>query len=187
VNPQIVRIARLLGVAPTDVQGLDGVPTPELRELHDQISTALFAGGHKRFAGMATLAGSLPGPAVAKIAERFLPAFLAARVAELLEPDKARDLVRRVSVGYLADIASALDPVRSRPVVQAIPAPRIGEVARELFARGEHGVVAEFVTVVDDDGLAAALAVAQPDDLVGIEPYLEYGSEAQRRVRAATG
>lgn len=187
IPAQVARIARLLGVPPQEVQGLDGVPTPDLRELHDQISGALFAGGHRRFAGMAALAGSLPAPAVAKIAEKFLPAFLAARVAELLEPAQARELVRRVSIGYLADIALALDPVRSRPVVQAIPAPRIGEVARELFARGEHGVVAEFITVVGDDGLAAALSVAGPDDLAMIQPYLEDGSEAQRRVRAATG
>ncbi len=180
MNPQIVRIARLLGISPTEVVGLDDVPTADLRELHDQISTALFAGGHKRFAGMAVLAGSLPGPAVAKIAEKFLPAFLAARVAELLEPEKARDLVRRVSIGYLAEIAVALDPVRSRPVVLAIPAVRIGEVAAELFARDEHAVVAEFFTVVQDDAFEAAVGAATAADRAALLPLVEPGPRRDR-------
>ncbi|MGA8257468.1 MAG: hypothetical protein WB767_12920 [Nocardioides sp.] len=180
MNPQVARIARLLDIPPSQVRGLDDLPVADLRALHDQISGALFAGGHRRFAGMAALAGSLPGPAVAKIAEKFLPAFLAARVAELLEPDKARDLVRRVSISYLADIAIALDPVRSRPVVQAIPAARVGEVASELFARGEHGVVAEFFTVVDDEAFEAVFAGASAADRTALLALVDPGPRRDR-------
>ena len=133
-SPQLSRIARLLEVDVADVQGLDGVPDADLRILHDQISHSMFADGQQRFAGVAALSKTVPGPLAGKLAERFLPPVLAARVSELLEPARARDLVGRVRISYLADIAVALDPVKSRPVVQALPADRIGQVAKEMLS-----------------------------------------------------
>src|SRR5262249_52514320 len=150
--------------------GLDTLPEPELRRLHDQISHALFADGQARFARVANLSKSLPAPVAGKLAERFLPAVLAARVTELLEPAKARDLVDRVAVPYLADVSVALDPVRSRPVVEALPAERIGEVAGELFQRGEYVTMAEFVGTLAPDALAAAMRAATPHDLLALLP-----------------
>lgn len=173
-SPQLSRIARLLGVDADDVRGLGDVPTEDLRALHDQISHSIYRDGHARFAAVAALSKSIPGPLAGRLAQKFLPPVLAARVSELLHPEKARDLVTRVSVPYLADIALALDPVRSRPVVQAIPAPRIGEVAIELFLRREHVVMAEFVNTVTVDALFAALEVATPHDLLAIVPLLEW-------------
>jgi hypothetical protein len=95
-SPQVGRIARLLGVDPADVHGLESVPEQDLRVLHDQISHTLFADGRARFARVAGLSKSLPGPVCGKLAELFVPAAIAARVAELLEPAKAAELVNRV-------------------------------------------------------------------------------------------
>lgn len=180
---QIGRIARLLGVDPAEVVGLDSLSEPELRRLHDQISHSLFADGHARFARVAGLSKTLPGPVAGKLAERFLPAVLAARVAELLEPARARDLVDRVSVRYLGDLSMVLDPVRSRPVVQAIPAGRIGEVAREIFRRGEYATMAEFVGTVELDALFAALGAATPRDLLAVVPLLEWNDNLDHVIR----
>ena len=113
------RIARLLDVDAAEVTGLDDIPEADLAILHDQISNALFADGRAQFASVASLSKLLPGAVAGKLAEKFLPAVLAARVAELLEPSRARDLVNRVSVRYLGELALVLDPVRSKPVVQA--------------------------------------------------------------------
>ncbi len=49
------RIARLLGVDPTEVTGLDDICEADLGILHDQISNALFADGHAQFANVAGL------------------------------------------------------------------------------------------------------------------------------------
>ncbi|MFN2562941.1 MAG: hypothetical protein ABR571_16820 [Jatrophihabitans sp.] len=168
------RIARLLGVEATEVIGLDDISEADLAILHDQISNALFADGHTQFANVAGLSKMLPGSVAGKLAEKFLPPVLAARVAELLEPNRARDLVTRVSVRYLGDLSLVLDPVRSKPVVQAIPAPRVGEVARELFDRGEYAAMAEFVGTVTVDALFAALGAATPRDLLAVVPLLEW-------------
>jgi hypothetical protein len=173
-NPQIGRIARLLAVDPSQVQGLDAIPEPALRELHDQISEAYFGPGRDQFARVAGLSKVLPGAIAGKLAERFLPPQLAARAAELLEPARARDLVGRVSVGYLADLAVALDPTRSRPVMAVVPPERVAQVAAEMFHRGEYEAMAELSGAVTLAGLFAALAVAGPHDLLELVPLLDW-------------
>lgn len=176
-DPQLLRIARLLDVDVADLAalpGLQGVPAADLRVLHDQMSEAMHRGGRAGFAAVAGLAAKLPGPVAGRLAERFLPPVLAARVCEHLEPARARDLVTRVSVPYLAGVAVALDPVRSRAVVEAIPAERIGAVAEHLFAAGEHVAMSEFVGVIGAEALSAAIGAGSAEDLAAIVPLLEW-------------
>ncbi len=174
VSPQIGRIARLLRLDPSEVQGLEGVPDEDLRILHDQISKKLFGDAQHQFARVAALSKTIPGPLAGKLAEKFLPPVMAARTSEMLDPAKARDLIGRVSVRYLAEIALALDPVRSKPVVQQLPPEPIGRVAKELFGRQEYATMAEFVGTVTVDALFAAFEVATPYDLLAVVPLLEW-------------
>jgi hypothetical protein len=110
----------------------------------------------------------------AVLAEKFVPPVIAARISELLDPSRARDLIGRVSVTYLAEIALALDPVRSKPVVQKLPPEPIGRVAEELFGRQEYATMAEFVGTVTVEALFAAFEVATPHDLLAVVPLLEW-------------
>jgi hypothetical protein len=183
-NPQIARIARLLAIDPSQVLGLDDVPEAALRELHDQISEAYFGPGRDQFARVAGLSKVLPGAIAGKLAERFLPPQLAARAAEMLEPARARDLVGRVSVGYLADLAVALDPTRSEPVMAVVPPDRVAEVAAEMFLRGEYEAMAELAGAVSAEGLFAALAVASPHDLLELVPLLDWDEVMEQVVDA---
>ncbi len=183
-NPQIARIARLLAIDASQVRGLDDVAEPALRELHDQISEAYFGPGREQFARVAGLSKVVPGAIAGKLAERFLPAQLAARAAELLEPARAGDLVGRVSVGYLADLAVALDPTRSRPVLAAVAPDRVAEVAAEMFHRGEYEAMAELAGAVTVAGLFAALAVAGPHDLLELVPLLDWDEVIEQVVDA---
>lgn len=173
-SPQIGRIARLLHQDPAEIRGLDGVPDEDLRTLHDQISSTLFADAQQQFARVAGLAKVIPGPMAGVLAEKFVPPVIAARISELLDPGRARDLIGRVSVTYLAEIALALDPVRSKPVVQQLPPGPIGRVARELFGRREYATMAEFAGTVSVDALVAAFEVATPHDLLAVVPLLEW-------------
>jgi len=174
VSPQIGRIARLLHLDPSDVTGLETIPDADLRILHDQISKRMFGDAQRQFARVAALSKSIPGPLAGVLAEKFLPPVMAARVSEMLDPAKARDLIGRVSVKYLAEIALALDPVRSKPVVQQLPPEPIGKVAKELFGRKEYAAMAEFVGTVTTDALMAAFEVATPHDLLAVVPLLEW-------------
>ncbi|MCV7424784.1 hypothetical protein H7K45_30020 [Mycobacterium yunnanensis] len=179
-RPELASIARLLGVEVDDVHGLDGVSDDDLRELHDQIAHRLSEDKRHRFGRVAALSKSIPGPIAGRLAEKFLPPAGAALVAELLEPAKARDLVDRVSVTYLGDLAIALDPVRAQDVVRAIPAERVGEVSRELFSRKEYAAMARFVGAVEVDALFAALGVAAPHDLLAVVPLLTWNDNLDR-------
>lgn len=180
MSPQIGRIARLLRLDPDELTGLDGIADADLRILHDQISRTLFAEGQRRFARVAGLAKTIPGPLAGVLAVKFLPPVMAARVSENLDPAKARDLIGRVPISYLAEIALALDPVRSRPVVQKLPPEPIGKVAKELFGRGEYATMAEFVGTVTVDALFAALHVATPHDLLAVVPLLEWNENLDK-------
>ncbi|MFL6156740.1 MAG: hypothetical protein ACJ72D_11645 [Marmoricola sp.] len=184
LSPQIGRIARLLRLDPSEIQGLDGVPDGDLRLLHDQISKTLFGDAQQRFARIAALSKTIPGPLAGLLAEKFLPPVMAARTAEMLDPAKARDLIGRVSVGYLAEIALALDPVRSRPVVQKLPPEPIGKVAKELFGRKEYATMAEFVGTVTVEALFAALNAATPHDLLAVVPLLEWNDNLDTVIAA---
>lgn len=179
-SPQIGRIARLLHLDPAEIQGLDSIPEADLRTLHDQISKSLFAEAQHRFARVAALSKTIPGPLAGVLAEKFLPPVMAARVSEMLDPGKARDLIGRVSVRYLADIALALDPVKSKPVVQQLPPEPIGKVAKELFGRQEYATMAEFVGTVTLEALFAALHVASPHDLLAVVPLLEWNENLDK-------
>lgn len=179
-SPQIGRIARLLRLDPSEIRGLDGIDDTDLRTFHDQISKALFAEGQRRFARVAGLSKTIPAPLAGVLAEKFLPPVMAARVSENLDPAKARDLIGRVSIGYLAEIALALDPVRSKPVVQKLPPEPIGKVAKDLFGRKEYATMAEFVGTVNVDALFAALRVASPHDLLAVVPLLEWNDNLDR-------
>ncbi|MCX6396857.1 MAG: hypothetical protein NTV23_10260 [Propionibacteriales bacterium] len=179
-SPQIGRIARLLHLDPAEIQGLGSVADADLRILHDQISRTLFAEGQHRFARVAGLSKTIPGPLAGVLAEKFLPPVMAARVSEMLDPAKARDLIGRVSISYLAEIALALDPVKSRPVVQKLPPEPIGKVAKELFGRQEYATMAEFVGTVTVEALFAALKVATPHDLLAVVPLLEWNDNLDR-------
>lgn len=180
LSPQIGRLARLLDVDPSSLAHLCAIPDDELRTLHGAIGAAIFDGNDRHFARVAALSKTLPGPVAGKLAERFLPPTLAARVSERLDPAKARELVGRVSVGYLADISVALDPNRSEHVIRAIPAHHIGAVARELFDRGEHQAMAEFAGVVEIDALRAAFDVATAHDLLTVVPCLVWNDAVDR-------
>ena len=143
-SPQLARIARLVHTDIADLDDLAGIDDTDLRTLHDQIAESYFGAGRESFARVAGLSKALPGAVAGKLAQRFLPPHLAAQVAVLLEPAKARELVSKVSLPYLADLSLSLDPTRATPILQAVPAERIGEVAAELFRRGDYAAVAEF-------------------------------------------
>jgi hypothetical protein len=176
---QLRRIARLLGTEPAAVRGLDDIPTADLRQLHDQIAESLFVVHEESFARVAGVSKVIPGAVAGKLAERFLQPALAARAAVMLDPGKASDLVNKVSVSYLADIAVSLDPVRGQAVIRAIPPARVAEVAKELFQRDELAAMAEFAGTVDKAALDAALRVATPTQLVRVAPLLVWNDNIE--------
>ena len=142
---EIQKLAHQLGVEPTRLAGLTGVPAGDLRILRAQIGDALFEADKPRFAKMAALSKAVPVAVAAKLTEFAMPPLLAARTAELIEPRRAADLVGRLSDGYLADVSAAMDASRAAEVVAEIPADRIATIGAELARRAEWVVIGGFV------------------------------------------
>lgn len=167
-GPELQKLAHTLGVAPDRLDMLASVPTEDLRTLRGQIGEALFQADKAQFAKVAALSKAVPTAVSAKLTQFALPAFLAARTAELLEPRRAVDLVAKISDAYLADVAQAMDPERALEVVRQIPADRVATVAAELARRSEWIVIGSFVSYVNLPALAAGVRQFNGEQLVRI-------------------
>lgn len=155
---ELLKLAHLLAVPPEHVQPLAQVPEADLRTLRAQVGEAMFQADRHHFVRLATLARAVPAAMIAKLAEVALPPLLAARAAELLDPTQAADLVRRLPVRYLTEVASAMDPARAAAVVGAIPADLVASVAAELARREQWVVIGAFVAHVSPAALTTAVA-----------------------------
>ena len=168
VQAELRKLAHTLDVGVEDLTMLDGVPTADLRTLRAQIGEAMFQAGRPAFARVATLSKTVPGAVAAKLTELALPPLIAARVAELLEPARAVDMVMRLPNGYLADVSSVLDPARAPDVVAAIPLDRVATISAELARREEWVVIGSFVSHVPPEALRASVAVYDGAQLLRI-------------------
>ena len=162
------KLAHTLGVDPEELSDLADLPADDVRLLRAQIIEALFEADRPHFVRMAALSSSVPISLAAKVTQHALPPLLAARTAELVEPDRAAELVERLSDSYLADVSAAMDASRAPQVVARIPAARVAKVSAELARRGEWVVIGGFVTQISPDGLRAAVASFDGEQLLRI-------------------
>jgi len=165
---ELQKLAHQVGVDATDLGFLTSVPADDLRALRGQIGEALFQADKHYFAKVAGLSKNIPAPIAAKVTEFALPPLIAARVAELLEPNKAVDLVGRISGSYLAKVAAAMDPGRAPHIIEKIPPDKVALVGAELAKQGEWVVIGGFVSTVTNDGLHASVGVFTGEQLLRI-------------------
>ena len=154
---ELRKLAHALDVPTERLAVVVDLPAEDLRTLRTQVSTALFEADKRYFARVAALSKAVPAAVSAKLTEAVLPPLIAARTAELLEPQRAADMVGRISEKYLAEVALRMDASRAPQVVAAIPPERVAAVARELARREEWVVIGSFVAQVTRPALAASI------------------------------
>ena len=154
---ELRKLGHTLGVEVGALAFLDSVPAHDIRELRAQVAEALFEADRHLFARVAALSKAVPVAIAAKLAEHAFSPLLAARTAELIDPDRAAALVSKLSDHYLADVSAAMDPTRSPQVVAGIEPERIARIGAELARREEWVVIAGFVDVVGSPALAATV------------------------------
>jgi len=160
---ELMKLARLLDVEIDDLRYLEDVGPAPLRALREQVTEVVFDSGGPALRRLAGASRLLPTGAIAAIAEHAFGPVLAARIAGLLDPDRAADVAGKLPTPFLAQVAVHLDPRRAVDVLARIPAQRIAEVARVLIAAQEHVTLGRFVGHLPDEPLA--LSVAAMDDL----------------------
>ena len=173
MSGELAKLAHQLGVPESELGCVAGVPDEDLRTLRRQIADALFEADKHHFTRLANLAKAVPVPIAAKVSELVLPPLLSARTAEVFDPQRAADMVNRMSARYVADVAAAMDPARSPAVVGAMPPESVSQVGAELAKRGEWVVVGAFVSYVSEPALEAAVEVLGGAQLLRISYALD--------------
>ncbi|HZZ97956.1 MAG TPA: hypothetical protein VFE19_13110 [Jatrophihabitantaceae bacterium] len=167
-DAEILKLAHQLGVPTSRLDFLGAVPPHDLRELRSQIGEALFQADRHQFSKVVAVSKVVPSAIAAKVTEHALSPLIAARTAELLDPPRAVDMVKRLSDRYLADVSAAMDPSRSPEVLSQIPPDRVAAVGAELARRGEWVVMGGFVSVISVEALRAAIAELTGEQLLRI-------------------
>jgi hypothetical protein len=170
---ELLKLARMLGREPEHLAYLETLPTEDLRSLRDAVTAALYdseSGGLNRLAASSRV---LPTALTATIAQRAFGPLLSARLAGLLEPDRAVDVSAKLGPEFLADVAVELDPRRASELISRLPAQLIAAVTSELVGREEYVTMGCFVGHLHDDAIAAALAAMEDRDVLGVAFVME--------------
>jgi hypothetical protein len=163
---ELVKLAALLEIPVDELSGLEGYQPGDLRALRETITDRLFESDRRRLVGIATASKMVPAGISARIAEMAFPAPLAARVSGLLEPARAVDLARKVSIPFLAEMTPYLDPRRVSAIIERIPSDIVVKVGRILGDAGEHITMGRFVSYVNKDAIAQTAAVLSDASLL---------------------
>jgi hypothetical protein len=173
VRAEVLKLARLLGCQPSDLEYLTAVPSADVRVLRDQVTEVLFSSAGPALGRLAAGSKLLPVGVVASLGEHVFGPVISARVAGLLEPARAVEMAAKLPTPFLADVAIDLDPRRARDVIARIPPHRVAEISRELVGRGEYVTMGRFVGYLGDDAIRAAIGVTDDRSLLHIAFVLE--------------
>jgi hypothetical protein len=172
VDAELQRLAKLLGIAHAELDYLRELSSTELRGLREQVTGTLFdASG-----GLAQLAGAtkiLPAGVAASLAERFFGPMLTARLAGLVDADRAVEIAARLPTAFLAKVATELDPRRVATIIAKIPPETVAAVTRQLVADEEWVTMGAFYGFLPDASIRAAIDAADPPALLQISLMMD--------------
>jgi hypothetical protein len=172
-NAEIRKLARVLGVSPDRFGYLRDVPAADVRLLRDQMTSALFDAHLPALERMAGASKLLPSPILAKMAEKVFGPLLSARIAGLVEVSRGVDIAKRLSPGFLADVAAELDPRRAAGIIAGLPAPIVVTVAKELARREDWITIARFVDTLPESTIVSSLEVIPDKALPQVAELLD--------------
>lgn len=158
-DAEILKLARVLGVSAAQLDYLRDVPAAEIRALRERMTGVLFDAHLEVLERMAGASKLLPSPLLARMAERVFGPLLSARIAGLVDVSRGVDIAKRLSPGFLADVAAELDPRRAAGIITGMPASVVVAVARELTHRQDWITIARFVDTLPQHTVVACLQV----------------------------
>jgi hypothetical protein len=175
-SAEVQRLAKLLSLAPDDLDYLARVSSEDLRQLRSQVSGVLFD-SNPVLVRLAAVTRILPSALSASLAEKAFGAMLTARIAGLVEPDRAVEIAERLPVAFLAEVAVELDPRRAAAILGAIAPATVARVAAELMRAEQWVAMGTFLGYLPPVSVQAAIEVAEAHALLQISLVLEDKSE----------
>ena len=177
---EVLKLARVLGRDPEQLAYLEPVPPDDLRALRDAVTETLYDAHDGSLRRLAAASRLLPAGLMATIGQRAFGPLLSARLAGMLETDKAVEVAAKLGPDFLADVAVELDPRRASELIARIPAELIGQVTAELVARHEHVTMGRFVGHLADEAITAAVATMDDRTLLQVAFVLEDKGDVSR-------
>ncbi len=110
---EITKLARLLGREAAELAYLERVAAADLRRLRHGVTELLYDADAAALRRLAAAGRLLPAGLVATIAQRAFGPVLSARLAGLLDLERAVDVAGKLPPEFLADVAGELDPRRA--------------------------------------------------------------------------
>jgi hypothetical protein len=182
IRAEVLKLARLLGRQPDQVDYLEQLSLEDLCELRERITEVLWNAHGSALNRLASASKLLPSRVSATISERAFGPLLTARMAALLDPERAVDVATKLSLPFLADVAIELDPRHASEVIARIPPRQISDITRELVSREEYVTMGRFVGHLRADAIVAALDAMDDRALLQIGFVLEDKERLQQLV-----
>ena len=179
-HAEVMKLARLLGREPEELAYLEQLPADDLLALRDSVTETLYDANGGALGRLAAASRLLPAGLTATIGHRAFGPLLSARLAGLLDTDKAVDVAGRLPPPFLADVAVELDPRRASDLIASIAPALIGQVTAELVARREYVTMGRFVGHLSDAAIDAALAAMDDEAVLQTAFVIEDRSQLSR-------
>lgn len=161
---ELIKLARILGGKPEQLQSLDKLDVAALRELRERISASLFDADRHLFQRVAAATKLVPVGVAALIAEKALGPLLCARVAGSLPTDRAIDIAKRQRTDFLAEVCLQIDPRQVRDLIAGMPVQQSVDTAIELARRREYITMGRFVDSLPEPSMRAILKALTDDE-----------------------
>ncbi|CRK56234.1 hypothetical protein [Alloactinosynnema sp. L-07] len=170
---EIAKLARLLGDQPERFAYLADLPVSDLRVLREKATDVLFDANRAVFERIAAASKLVPTGVTAAVAQKAFGPLLCARVAGVLEPERAIDIAGRLPVDFLADVAAELDPRRAAGVLAALPAGPVVAVGTELARRGDYVTMGRFIGELPASALKATVEALDTEAILRTAAFSE--------------
>jgi hypothetical protein len=177
---EVMKLARLLGREPDELAYLQRLAPGDLRALRDSVTETLYDANGSSLGRLAAASRLLPAGLTASIGQRAFGPLLSARLAGLLEADKAVDVAGKLPPRFLAEVAVELDPRRASDLIAAIAPGLIGQVTAELVAQREYVTMGRFVGHLSDAAIDAALATMDDEAVLQTAFLIEDKADLSR-------
>ena len=119
-HAEVMKLARLLDREPDQLAYLERLSPADLRALRDSVTETLYDAHGGALGRLAAASRLLPSGLTATIGQRAFGPLLSARLAGLLDTDKAVDVATKLPPPFLADVAVELDPRRASDLIASI-------------------------------------------------------------------
>ncbi|MGH3355559.1 MAG: hypothetical protein ACRDOJ_06645 [Nocardioidaceae bacterium] len=184
---EVTRLARVLRCEPAEIEFLCRFAPTELRSLRLAVCDRMYADHRATYSRIGAASRLLPMKVTAPLAQRMMAPRVSAGVVSSLPPEQAAAMAARMSTEYIADVATHLSPAAVSPVLSRMPAEVVLRVAEELHTRGDYDTMAEIVSSLTDDQVAAVLAsVADPPMMVEVALRITDPEAVQRLTEVLT-